>query len=220
VKNQQEFAVLCSGGLDSAVLLGCAAREGRSVVPIYVPTGLAWEAVERDYLQRFLTAIAAPNLQPLVTLDLPVNDLYGSHWSLTGRNIPDAESADSAVYLPGRNVILLSKALVWCHLNGIASLALAILKANPFPDATPEFFRAMAAVVNQAVGGSVWIETPYAELSKVEVIRRGEGLPLEHTFSCIAPVDGRHCGRCNKCAERLRAFVVAGVRDPTEYSDQ
>jgi 7-cyano-7-deazaguanine synthase len=122
--------------------------------------------------------------------------------------------------LPGRNVILLSKALVWCHLNGIASLALAILKANPFPDATPEFFRAMAAVVNQAVGGSVWIETPYAELSKVEVIRRGEGLPLEHTFSCIAPVDGRHCGRCNKCAERQRAFVAAGVKDPTEYSDQ
>ena len=30
----------------------------------------------------------------------------------------------------------------------------------------------------------------------------GRGLPLELTFSCIAPVAGQHCGRCNKCAER------------------
>ena len=201
--------MLCSGGLDSAVLLGCAARDGRSVVPIYVRTGLAWEAVEREYLQRYLAAIASPNLRPLVTLALPVGDLYDSHWSLTGCDVPHSETEDSAVYLPGRNVILLSKALVWCHLNGVPALALAILKANPFPDATPEFFRAMAAVVNQAVGGSVRIETPYAELSKVEVIRRGQGLPLEQTFSCIAPVEGRHCGRCNKCAQR-RAGVCGG----------
>jgi 7-cyano-7-deazaguanine synthase len=220
VKNRQDIAVLCSGGLDSAVLIGCAARDGRSVVPIYVRTDLAWEAVERDYLERYLAAIASPNLKPLVTLALSVGDLYDSHWSLTGRDVPNSETEDSAVYLPGRNVILLSKALVWCHLNGVSALALAILKANPFPDATPEFFRAMAAVVNQAVGGSVRIETPYADLSKVEVIRRGRGLPLEHTFSCIAPVDGRHCGRCNKCAERQRAFAAAGVEDPTEYSDQ
>jgi 7-cyano-7-deazaguanine synthase len=52
------------------------------------------------------------------------------------------------------------------------------------------------------------------------VIRRARELPLEHTFSCIAPIEGRHCGRCNKCAERRRAFAAAGVDDPTEYSDR
>jgi len=38
------------------------------------------------------------------------------------------------------------------------------------------------------------------------------------TFSCIAPVDGLHCGRCNKCAERAAAFRLTGTDDPTPYA--
>jgi 7-cyano-7-deazaguanine synthase len=49
-------------------------------------------------------------------------------------------------------------------------------------------------------------------------MRLGVGLPLEHTFSCIDPVDQLHCGRCNKCAERSHAFADAGMTDPTEYA--
>src|SRR4051794_40089075 len=109
--NAAPLAVLVSGGLDSAALLGLAARTHPAVPPFYVRTGLAWEAVERDSPGRFLTAIQTPALRPLVTLDLPVTDLYGEHWSLSGRGVPDAASPDEAVYLPGRNVLLLSKAL-------------------------------------------------------------------------------------------------------------
>ena len=36
---------------------------------------------------------------------------------------------------------------------------------------------------------------PYQELHKVDVMRRGRGLPLQWTFSCIHPVAGQHCGR-------------------------
>ena len=57
--------------------------------------------------------------------------------------------------LPGRNVLLLSKALLWCHLNEVASLALGSLGSNPFPDATPSFFRDLANVVDQSVRGRV-----------------------------------------------------------------
>jgi 7-cyano-7-deazaguanine synthase len=212
------LAVLVSGGLDSAVLLALAARE-RPTIPIYVRSGLTWEPAEFAHLQRFLAAIASTQLKPLITLELPVGDLYGPHWSLTGHGVPDEKSPDQAVYLPGRNVILLAKALVWCHLHGVPAIALAVLAANPFTDATPEFFQSMADTVNRAVGGSVRIETPYAALSKVEVVRRGGDLPLEHTFSCIAPVNSRHCGRCNKCAERRRAFADAGMKDPTGYHE-
>jgi len=50
------------------------------------------------------------------------------------------------------------------------------------------------------------------------VIRRGAVFPLEHTFSCIRPDRGLHCGRCSKCHERRVAFGEAGVEDPTEYA--
>src|SRR4051794_24744015 len=175
-------AVLASGGLDSAVLLGTAVRAGRVVHPLYVRTGLAWEAGERGFLDQFLADLAAPNLRPLVTLDVPVTDLYGDHWSLTGRGIPGAETTDEAVYLPGRNVLLLGKALLWCHLHGVATLALAVLERNPFPDATPAFFAEFEGAVNRAVGGRVRVATPFAGLTKAAVIRGGRDLPLRHTL--------------------------------------
>jgi 7-cyano-7-deazaguanine synthase len=211
------LAVLASGGLDSAVLLAEAARAYPAVFPLYVRTGLHWEAVEQDYLRRFLDAIRAPALRPLVILDQPVEDVYGSHWSVSGQNVPDADTPDEAVFLPGRNVLLLAKPLLWCHLHGVPELATAPLGSNPFPDATSEFYDQFAALVSAAVGGSVRVLRPYAELHKPEVLRRGRGLPLEHTFSCIRPVNGLHCGACNKCAERRAGFRDAGLEDPTRY---
>jgi 7-cyano-7-deazaguanine synthase len=54
-------------------------------------------------------------------------------------------------------------------------------------------------------------------LSKRCVMQLGRDVPLELTFSCLAPVAGRHCGRCNKCAERAAAFVHLESGDPTPY---
>jgi 7-cyano-7-deazaguanine synthase len=214
----ETLAVLVSGGLDSAILLGESVRAGRTVQPLYVRSGFVWEAVELDYLRRFLDALRGPRLKPLHGLDLPVSDLYPPHWSLTGQDVPGAATPDEAVYLPGRNVLLLAKAMLWCHLHGVSAVALAPLASNPFPDARAEFFHDYAAVVNRAVGGSVRVLRPYAELTKREVMQRGQGLPLELTFSCIHPAGKLHCGRCNKCAERGRAFADARIADPTSYA--
>jgi 7-cyano-7-deazaguanine synthase len=148
---------------------------------------------------------------------MPVQDLYARHWSVTGEKMPGAETPDDAVFLPGRNVFLLAKAMVWCHLRNVPAVALAPLQSNPFPDATPHFFDAFPALVNEAVAGRVEVLRPYAALHKPDVMRRWQGLPLHLTFSCIQPRDGKHCGRCNKCAERRRAFADAGLADPTPY---
>lgn len=213
---KQPLAVLVSGGVDSAVLLGRTAHVHPAVHPLYIRTGLAWEDVELAFLNRFLAASTTPALQPLVILDQPVRDLYGQHWSVTG-SAPGATAPDEEFYLPGRNVLLLTKALLWCRLHDVNGVALAVLGANPFPDATPEFFRDFAKVVSGAVGGNISIETPYAALTKAEVIRLGRELPLQHTLSCASPTAARHCGVCGKCAERGRAFIAAGMPDPTEY---
>lgn len=211
------LAVLASGGLDSAILLAQALHHQAAVHPLYIRSGLSWEAAELAHLRRFLEHIACPALWPLVVLDLPVRDLYGNHWSITGREVPDARSPDGAVFLPGRNVLLLAKALLWCHLHRVSAVALATLQGNPFPDATPAFFTAFQESVGKAVNASIRIVSPFAGLRKMDVMRLGQDLPLEWTFSCIHPVAGRHCGRCNKCAERRHAFAAAGLADRTIY---
>jgi 7-cyano-7-deazaguanine synthase len=214
-----ELAVLLSGGVDSAVLLGEAIRDHAAVYPLYVRGGLYWEAVELQFVERFLAAVRAPNLRPLTVLEVPVADVSGDHWSVRGRDVPTADTPDEAVYMPGRNVFLLGKALIWCHLRRVPAVALGTLAANPFPDATAAFVSGFERLVNEAVGGSVRVVRPYTGLTKADVVRRGKDLPLELTWSCLRPAEGRHCGRCNKCHERRTAFAAAGVVDRTAYAE-
>jgi 7-cyano-7-deazaguanine synthase len=211
------LAILVSGGLDSAILLAESLSRHPGVHPLYVRFGLAWEDVELNYLRRFLAAMAGSVLRPLVVLDQPVQDVYGDHWSVSGNGVPAAETPDDAVYLPGRNVLLLAKSMLWCHLHEVRALALAPLESNPFPDATPAFFADFEGVVNRAIDGRVRLFQPYLGQHKVDVLRRGQAFPLEYTFSCIRPREGLHCGCCNKCAERQRGFAEAGLPDPTRY---
>ncbi len=214
------IAVLAGGGLDSGVLLAEAARSYPRVHPLYIRTGAVWEDAERAHLLRFLAALNSPTVAPLVTFELPMADVYGQHWSFGHGIAPSDHTPDEAVYLPGRNVVLLSKALIWCYLNKVPEVATAVLAGNPFPDATGQFYDSFAVAVSEAVGGQVRVLRPYAELGlhKPEVVRRGAGLPLEWTFSCLRPVGGRHCGRCNKCGERRQGFADARVSDPTRYA--
>lgn len=221
-------AVLCSGGLDSAVLLASelqaaeeAAGGAAHVRPVYVRGGLAWETEERRLAERLIAAPPfAGRVAPLAVLDCPVTDTYRpGHWALAGTP-PAYATADEEVYLTGRNVLLLAKVATWCAVERIGRIALGPLAGNPFPDATPAFFAAMERALSQGLDHELRIATPFRRLSKAAVIARGRELdvPFERTLSCMNPADGRHCGRCSKCRERLEAFAAAGVADPAPYA--
>ncbi len=104
------------------------------------------------------------------------------------------------------------------RVEGIPTIALGTLAANPFPDADREFFAGFAALVGRALGAHLQVITPFAGWSKREVLSAGRQFALNLTLSCIAPRSGRHCGRCNKCAERQLAFTQLGIPDTTEYA--
>ena len=210
--------VLVSGGMDSCVLVDQLSRDYSSVYPLYIRTGFLWEETELYWLRRFLRRIAKSSIVPLSVLDLPMGDTCGSHWGFNGENIPDSASPDESVHLPGRNILLLSKAAVFCMQNGIEIIAIGILKGNPFPDSSSLFFQKLAQVLSMGLGSSIQVVAPFANLSKDEVIQQGEGLPLELTFSCLAPVGRNHCGDCNKCAERRKAFALLNKQDQTRYA--
>ncbi len=215
----RDIAVLASGGVDSAILIADQAGRRRVVHPVYIRFGLAWEEIEETHLRRFLDAISDDDsIRPLTVFDFPVQDIYGAHWSVSGANTPDDTTPDEAVYLPGRNLLLLAKTTVWCALQGIGRIALGTLRGNPFADSQPEFLSGFAALAGTALGFQIQVVTPFSGLTKAEVLAFGRDLPLEHTFSCIAPIGDDHCQSCNKCAERRNAFAEANMEDRTWYA--
>ena len=224
--------MLFSGGLDSAVLVAeaaasTAASPGQArdtrVVPIYISVGFAWEREERAMIARLLShAPFTGQVDATVDLAFDMRDVFpASHWAVRGEP-PAFDTPDEDVYLDGRNVILLSKAAVYMSRHDMSRVLIGPLAGNPFPDATPSFFAAMARALSLGLAHPIAIEAPFAALHKSDVIRKGVelGVPLELTLSCMQPKDGLHCGRCSKCRERRDAFRDAGVADPTPYREK
>jgi len=197
----------------------------KSITLTPIPSPLSMERDKKQYKNRTLSLLKGEGgqrpgegVQPLVILSLAMRDLYGRHWSTGQKPVPGRRSRDSAVFLPGRNLALSVKAAVFCALKKIPLLAIGSLDHNPFPDASPHFFKRWGTALGEGLGWPLQINAPYRQRSKADVIRIGRRWPLELSFSCIAPEGKLHCGRCNKCVERRRAFRAAGIEDKTRYA--
>ena len=218
--------VLLSGGLDSAVLAAHESQTAR-VLPVYVSVGLAWEAAEVAMTEQLLRApLFANRAAPLTRAEFTMRDVYPpSHWAIRG--VPPAyDTPDEDVYLTGRNLVLLTKAAILAARHGAHRIALGPLAGNPFPDARPAFFSAMAGAASLGLDHAIEIATPFLSWEKSVVITRGVelGVPLELTLSCMNPqltsALPQHCGLCSKCRERRDAFMAAGVSDPSTYANK
>ena len=218
MKKHKKTFILISGGLDSSILLSQLLEKYDWIQPVYIRSQNQWEEIELFWLKRFLRVLRNPKLKPLIILDFPLSDVYENLWSITGKKIPGAYSKDEAVYLPGKNIVLLAKTAILASQKKIHDLALAPLKTNPFPDAKRSFFTAYEKVLTKALAFQIRIRTPFLALTKKQVMTMGRNIPLQFTFSCLNPKGKLHCGRCNKCVERKRAFREAEMHDSTRYS--
>jgi 7-cyano-7-deazaguanine synthase len=154
---------------------------------------------------------------------------------LTDDTVAVEQSYVPTVVVPIRNIVFLSIASAYAlsigatvviygaHLSDVAPRADT---GEPmYPDCTPDAAKAFEEVVRVAhfpVGRpklEVW--SPARErLSKAENLRRGYAIAgdlIFETWSCYLSGE-RHCGRCESCVNRHRAFVDAGVPDRTSYS--
>ena len=210
-------AALVSGGVESAALLAESLKRYERVYPIYVRKGLQWEEAEVASLRRLLISFRQDGLARLAVLQVPLKPIYEHHWSLGQIGTPGSKAPDAAVYLPGRNLLLFGLAGLFCSVRKIPTVWIGILKGNPFRDARPGFLRQVRGLLHESLGLPLKVTAPFRKLTKGQVIRRWSSLPWEKTLSCLNPKDHRHCGRCQKCAERRAGFRAAGVPDPTRY---
>jgi 7-cyano-7-deazaguanine synthase len=196
--------LLLSGGVESATLLHQLAQAGEPVQGLFLDYGQRGAGEER----RAAMTQCDPLGVELVQLDL----------ARVGATFRRGQERKAHVPLPHRNLVALSLALSYAANLGGKRLYLAANRddAREYPSSSHAFlaqFRLLAGLL-----GEVELRTPYLDLSKADVVRRGLelGVDFDATYSCLLgyPV---HCGRCPQCVRRRAAFQEAGVEEPAGF---
>lgn len=215
---------IVSGGMDSATLAYETAAAGHAL-----------RIVSFDYGQRHrkeldaAEAIAVTLGAPWARIDLTslTRHLPGSALTDPDVDVPHghyAEQSMRATVVPNRNAMMLAAAFAIASAYHDDTVATAVHAGDHFvyPDCRPEFLEAFIAMESRALDGfhTPALSAPYAHLSKADIVTRGArfGVPFEATWSCYEG-GAIHCGRCGTCVERIEAFTLAGVSDPTTYAD-
>ncbi|MBA2271866.1 MAG: 7-cyano-7-deazaguanine synthase QueC [Chthoniobacterales bacterium] len=223
--------VLLSGGLDSAVTLAIAKRDG------FEPHALSFDygqrhRVELDAARRVAQAagvrdhrVAQIDLRVFggsaLTDDIPVPLERSVAEIGHGHGIP-------VTYVPARNTIFLSYALAWSEVTGAAHIFLGVnsVDYSDYPDCRTEFLQAFEHLASVGTksgveGTRVRVHAPLLHLSKADIVLKGAELEVNFalTHSCYDPdVDGISCGKCDACQLRLKGFREAGLTDPIRYA--
>ena len=79
---------------------------------------------------------------------------------------------------------------------------------------------AMSAAISHGTYANLQILRPFIANTKAEITAIGAalGVDFSHTYSCYCGGE-QHCGQCSTCRERRDSFALAGIPDPTHYTD-
>jgi len=215
--------ILLSGGLDSAVCLAKASKEGRSTCCITFNYGQKHET-EIESAQKLARVF---NAERHMVFNIDLNRIGGSSL-LDDSPVPVNRDMDRgeipSTYVPARNTIFLSIALGWAEVLGAHEIWTGVneVDTSGYPDTRPEFIQAfekmaLLATKMTSAGDGMRIVAPLKGMDKGGIVGLGKqlGLDFSLTWSCYNPQPGgRVCGICDSCRLRARGFDKAGVSDP------
>lgn len=142
---------------------------------------------------------------------------------LAMNELDDKEVCDETarkVWVPGRNVVFTSIALSFAEAEGAEKIIVGwdFEEAATFPDNSKEFLQAFNHVLEIGSLENVQIEAPLIQMDKKEIVVMGNEIdaPLNLSYSCYVGEE-MHCGICESCMRRKRAFELAGVGDGVKY---
>jgi 7-cyano-7-deazaguanine synthase len=224
-KSKKAISVL-SGGLDSTVATSMLAKD------------YDVHAITFDYGQRSVgmeikssKAICEELGMEHTVVELPWLAQLGGSALTSGEEIPeltmdqldDKEVCDETarkVWVPGRNVVFSSIALSFAEAEGAEKIIVGwdFEEAATFPDNSREFLDAFNNLLKIGSLDDIQIEAPLIQMDKKEIVKLGYDIsaPLDISYSCYMGEEW-HCGVCESCMRRKRAFELAGVKDETRY---
>jgi 7-cyano-7-deazaguanine synthase len=208
--------VVLSGGPDSSTVAYWAKKEGYQIYPITFKYGQIAHK-ETEYAQKIAKSL---NLTTKV-VDLSVlKTVFCDVAALCNKDIPLTSEFSQPIIVPFRNAIFLSVAVSYAVCVGAKTIFYGAQGSDePFyTDCRREFYEAFERAAKLGTAEEITINAPFNGMTKSELIKKGAelGVPFELTWSCY--LDGTaHCGKCESCVNRKKAFKDSGVKDTTIY---
>ena len=152
-----------------------------------------------------------------------IAELFKSDLLQSGDAIPEGHYADPSMkktVVPFRNGIMLAIAAGFAESYESDGVVLGNHFGDHaiYPDCRTQFIDPMREAIKHGTYKNIELISPFANMTKADIVNIGSriGTPYHLTYSCY---NGRekHCGKCGTCYERIEAFQIAGVNDPTEY---
>ncbi len=215
----KKCVVVLSGGTDSATVAYWAKSQGYQVYPITFNYGQI--AVKEIEAAQKIAAKIGTNTK---VIDLSaLKEIFSNVTSLCNTEIPLTSEFSRPIIVPFRNAIFLSVAVAYAGAVGADEIFYGAQGSDePFyPDCRREFYEAFEKAARLGTCQEITIKAPFSTGKKSDLIREGAklGVPFELTWSCYTDRE-RHCGKCESCMNRKKAFKEAKMPDPTMYEDQ
>jgi 7-cyano-7-deazaguanine synthase len=245
MENCNKVCISLSGGLDSTMLLMHYLARGFEVRSYSFDYGQKHDIELKKVKDniKFLQEKGLPVSHQVINLRDAFSDSASSLYGANNEKIPEGDYKDEnmkSTVVENRNVIFSSiiygKALGWANKtqsNVLISLGIHAGDHTIYPDTTPESQSMARELFRISNWGSerVDYEAPFVNLHKDELLTTGVGAMrmmgfqdgdietvLTNTHSCYTPdSEGRSCGKCGTCVERLEAFEKAHMMDPIPY---
>lgn len=209
--------VLLSGGLDSAVSLSHALREGEVKLCLTFDYGQRarfkeinaaaeiagfYKLKHRVIPLPFLKEITATSL---VNLEADIPEPEDEHFNQPEKMAGTARS----VWVPNRNGVFINIAASFAESLDCGAIVTGFNaeEAQTFPDNSREFILAANQALSFSTLNKVRVLSYTQMLDKVEIVRLGKrlGTPLEYVWPCYYGGE-EICGRCESCKRYLRAI--------------
>lgn len=216
MSEKKKCVIVLSGGPDSAVVAYWAKKEGYTLYPITFNYGQI-ALKETQSAEKIAESLGSKT--KIVDLSA-LRGVFGDVTSLCNTNIPLTAEFSQPIIVPFRNAIFLSVAVSYAVSVGADKIFYGAHGSDePFyPDCRREFYEAFEKAARLGTGEEISIQAPFSGKRKSEVIKKGVELGVRHEYTWSCYRDGtKHCGRCESCVNRKKAFAEAGLHDPTDY---